>query len=324
MGGATGDLRFGVLGPLQVIGRDGPLSISGPRQLALLAVLLLEAGRALSRDRLIDELWGDDPPPTAVNALQVHVAALRRILGGGIRTVGSGYALDAEPEQVDVSRFERLLDEASAVADHARRSALLADALALWRGQPFSDVPRTPAVTAAAGRLEELRAGAVEDRVEADLAGGRHDALIPELRQLVAAHPDRERLAGQLMLALHRAGRSAEALDAFRALAAAFDRRLGVDPSDALVALERAIRRDDPTLAAPLPVSLPAAASRFIGRERELAEAGALLGRTRLLTLVGPGGCGKTRLAIRAARQASDGAAVWVDLSGESRDEQVV
>jgi len=258
VGGATTALRFGVLGPLQVSGRDGPLPVSGPRQLALLAVLLLEGGRVLSRDRLIDELWADDPPPTAVNALQVHVAALRRILGGGIRTVGSGYALDVEPEQVDANRFERLLDEAGAVADHARRSALLTEALALWRGQPFSDVPRTAAVAAASGRLEELRLVAIEDRVEADLAGGRHQAVVAELRELVAAHPERERLAGQLMLALHRAGRSAEALDAFGELAAALDRRLGVDPSDELVALERAIRRADPTLAAPLPVSLPA------------------------------------------------------------------
>jgi len=304
VGGATTALRFGVLGPLQVTGRDGPLPVSGPRQLALLAVLLLEGGRVLSRDRLIDELWADDPPPTAVNALQVHVAALRRILGGGIRTVGSGYALDVEPEQVDANRFERLLDEAGAVADHARRSALLAEALALWRGQPFSDVPRTAAVVAASGRLEELRLVAIEDRVEADLAGGRHEAAVPELRELVAAHPDRERLAGQLMLALHRAGRSAEALDAYRELAAALDRRLGVDPSDELVALERAIRRADPTLAAPLPVSLPAPPGRFIGRERELDETADLLGRTRLLTLVGPGGAGKTRLAIELAGRA--------------------
>jgi predicted ATPase/DNA-binding SARP family transcriptional activator len=297
-------LRFGVLGPLHVTGSDGPLAVSGPRQLALLAVLLLEGGRVLSRERLIDEVWGDDPPPTAVNALQVHVAALRRALGGVIRTVGSGYALDVEPEQVDANRFERLLDEAGPVADHARRSALLADALALWRGQPFSGVPPTPAVTAAAGRLEELRLGAIEERVEADLAGGRHDAVVAELRELVAAHPDRERLAGQLMLALHRAGRSAEALDAFQALADTLDQRLGVDPSDALVALERAIRRSDPTLAAPLPISLPSPASRFIGRERELAETGDLLGSTRLLTLVGPGGCGKTRLAIELAARA--------------------
>jgi predicted ATPase/DNA-binding SARP family transcriptional activator len=304
VGGATAALRFGVLGPLQVIGRDGPLPVSGPRQLALLAVLLLEGRRVLSRDRLIDELWGDDPPPTAVNALQVHVAALRRALGAGIRTVGSGYALDVEPAQVDANRFERLLDEAAPVTDHARRSALLAEALALWRGQALSDVARTPTVAAAAGRLEELRLGAIEDRVDADLAGGRHDALVPELRELVAAHPDRERLAGHLMLALHRAGRSAEALDAFRDLSATLDRRLGVDPSDALVALEKAIRRADPTLAAPLSVSLPAPASRFIGRERELAETAALLGRTRLLTLVGPGGCGKTRLAIELAARA--------------------
>jgi len=303
-GGAIASLRFGILGPLQVTGGDGAIPVSGPRQLALLAVLLLEGGRVLSRDRLIDELWGDDPPPTAVNALQVHVAGLRRALGGRIRTVGSGYALDVAPGEVDAGRFQELLDEARRVADPARRSAVLAEALALWRGQALSDVPATPAVTAAAGRLEELRLGAAEDRIEADLAGGRHEALIPELRELVAAHPDRERLAGQLMLALHRSGRTAGALDVYRELSGALDRRLGVDPSDELVALEKAIRRADPTLAAPLPVSLPAPASRFIGRRDELAETAGLLGRTRLLTLVGPGGCGKTRLAIELAARA--------------------
>jgi len=307
VGGAAGLPRFGVLGPLQVVDRDRERTVSGPRQRALLAVLLLELGRVVSRSRLIDELWGDDPPPTAVNALQVHVAALRRALGGHIRTAPSGYALDAAAEQLDATRFDRLLGEAARVADPTRRAAVLREALALWRGQPFADVPRTPGVAAAAARLDELRLAATEDRVDADLAGCRHEELVPELRELVAAHPERERLAGQLMLALHRCGRGAEALDVYGALSAALDRRLGVDPSDELAALERAIRRADPTLAAPTPASLPAPASRFIGRRRELAETADLLGGTRLLTLVGPGGCGKTRLAIELA------AGVWAD-----------
>ncbi|HXM56725.1 MAG TPA: BTAD domain-containing putative transcriptional regulator, partial [Candidatus Dormibacteraeota bacterium] len=318
MGGAAGFPRFCVLGPLQVFDDDRALPIGGPRQRALLAVLLLERGRAVSRSRLIDELWGDDPPPTVVNALQVHVAALRRALGGHIRTVGSGYALDTDDDQLDADRFERLLGQAAQVSDPARRAVVLREALALWRGQPFVDVPRTPGVAAAAARLEERRLAAIEDRVEADLGGGRHEELVPELRELAAAHSDRERLAGQLMLALHRCGRSAEALDVYAELSATLDRRLGVDPSDELAALERAIRRADPTLAAPAPASLPAPASRFIGRRRELAETAELLGRTRLLTLVGPGGCGKTRLAIELAagvRADHPDGAHFVDLS---------
>ena len=307
MSGTAGFPRFGVLGPLLVVDRDRALAVGGPRQRTLLAVLLLERGRAVSRSRLIDELWGDDPPPTAVNTLQVHVAALRRALGGHIRTVPAGYALDAGGEQVDASRFEELLDRAAGASDHARRAAVLREALAQWRGQAFADVPRTPGIAAAAARLEELRLAATEDRVESDLAGGRHEELVPELRQLVASHPERERLAGQLMLALHRCGRGAEALDVYGALSAALDRRLGVDPSDELVALERAIRRADPTLAPPALASLPAPASRFIGRRRELAETAELLGRTRALTLVGPGGCGKTRLAIELAAGARAG-----------------
>jgi predicted ATPase/DNA-binding SARP family transcriptional activator len=307
VGWVKGSVHVRVLGPLEVAGGSGALVVGGPRQRALLAVLLLEGGRAVERDRLIDELWGDEPPTTSVNALQVHVAGLRRALGGGIRTVGSGYALDLDPEQVDAARFEALLGEARRAADPGRRSALLREALALWRGEPFAGVPRTPAVSAAVGRLDELRLAATEEAVEAELAGCRHEELVPELRRLVAANPDRERLTGQLMLALHRSGRSADALGVYGELCAALESRLGVDPSDELVALERAIRRGDPTLAAPAPVSLPVPASRFIGRRREMAETARLLGATRLLTLVGPGGCGKTRLAIELAAGALAG-----------------
>jgi predicted ATPase/DNA-binding SARP family transcriptional activator len=307
-----------VLGPLEVIGADGPIPIRGTRRLALLAVLLLERGRVLSRDRLIEELWGDAPPPTAVNALQVHVAVLRRLLGGRIHTAGSGYGLDVADEQVDASRFERQLALARQVVDHARRAALLGEALALWRGPAFAGVPRTPAVEATSSRLEEMRLGAVEDRIEADMAGGRHETLVPELRELVTSHPERERLAGHLMLALHRAGRSADALQAYRDLSQRLDTSLGVDPSDGLIELEKAIRRADPSLAAPLPGALPVPPSRFIGRQRELDDTARLLGSTRLLTLVGPGGCGKTRLAIELAARVLIGhpdGAHFVDLA---------
>src|SRR5262245_40821440 len=253
--GGKVDLRFVVLGQLEVVAGGRPMPVGGPRPRALLAVLLVEAGRVVSRRRLIDELWGDDPPPTGVAALPVHLASLRNVVGAVLRTTGNGYLLDVAPGQVDGARFEDLLQRAGQAGDPAARSGLLRDALALWRGEAFANVPPTPTVTAAVARLAELHLGAIEARVEADLALGQHQELVPELRELVAANPCRERLAGQLMLALHRCGRSADALGVCARLRQALEESLGVDPAEELIALEKAIWRDDPTLAAREPVS---------------------------------------------------------------------
>jgi predicted ATPase/DNA-binding SARP family transcriptional activator len=298
------NLRFRVLGPLEVVVGGDVVPVGGPRAGAILSLLVLEAGGVVSRDRLVDEVWGDDPPATAVTALQVHVSSLRKLVGDALRSRAAGYSLDISPGQVDSAGFESLLREAGDTEDVAARARLLRAALALWRGEAFTGVPRIPTVGAAVARLSELRTRAIEDRVDADLALGRHLELTAELRELSIANPCRERLAGQLMLALHRAGRSADALAVFRQVRRALDHELGVGPGADLVALDQAIRRDDPTLGAPPPVSLPSPPGRFVGRERELAETADRLGRTSLLTLVGPGGCGKTRLALELARRA--------------------
>jgi predicted ATPase/DNA-binding SARP family transcriptional activator len=295
-------LRFRVLGPLEVVVDGGVVPVGGPRAGSILSVLLVEAGTIVSRDRLIDEVWADDPPPTAVSAIQVHISGLRKLVGTALRTYGTGYALHVTPEQVDAATFEALLGEAGRVEDPASHARLARAALALWRGDPYAGVPPVPTVAAAQARLSELRLQAIEERVDADLALGRHVELAAELTELSIANPCRERLAGQLMLALHRAGRSADAISALARVRRALKEQLGAGVGTGLLALEEAIRRDDPTLAAPPPVFLPSPPGRFIGRRRELAETRDLLLRTRLLTLVGPGGCGKTRLALELAR----------------------
>ncbi len=302
-------MKFRVLGPLEVVVDGVAQPIGGPKRRALLATLLLAAGEPVSRERLIDELWGDEPPSTAANTLQVNVAALRRVLGARLRTQGPGYLLDIAPEQIDSRRFEAL-NQTAAVhlgSDPEAASRDLVTALELWRGDAFADVPHGEAVSAAAARLDELHLAALEERVEADLALGRHTALVAELTGALESSPVRERLAGQLMLALHRCGRSADALAVFANTCRVLDDQLGVDPGDALTELNRAIHRGDPTLAAPGPASLPVPPTRFIGRVDELARAGELLAGARLLTLSGVGGCGKTRLALELARRAAPG-----------------
>ena len=232
-----------VLGPLEVVVDGRSLRLPGAKPRALLATLALAAGEAVSAERLIDELWGDDPPETAANALQVHVSQLRRALGAdAVRRRPPGYELAVPPEAVDLVRFERLLETARA-AEPERAAGVLREALALWRGDPEVDRPR----------LEELRLAALEDRIEADLALGRHGELVPELESLVAQHPLRERLRGQLMLALYRAGRQADALDAYRATRVELVEQLGIEPSPALQQLERRILAQAPELDAPQP-----------------------------------------------------------------------
>src|SRR5919204_376836 len=212
-------LQFSILGPLEVW-RDGAVVDLGARKRrAVLALLLLNANRVVPTQRLIDELWGDTPPETARSALQVYVAGLRKALGGeasALRTTAPGYVLNVEPGALDLDRFTALRAEAQAAVDDERRAGLLREALELWRDTPLADLSEEPFAATAVGRLEEQRLEALEQRIEADLALGRHASLVPELEALVADHPYRERLRALLMLALYRSGRQADALRAYQ------------------------------------------------------------------------------------------------------------
>ncbi len=307
-------MEFRLLGPLEVIGDDGlPVPLGGPRPRALLAQLLLEPNVPVSTDRLIDGIWGESPPASAQNALQVHVHALRNSLGADrIVTRAPGYLARIEPGELDVEHFERLAGAgAEAGVDDVR------EALALWRGPALADLANEPFAQTAAVRLDETRLAVLETRIDLDLAAGRHAALVGELEALVASHPHRERLRGQLILALYRAGRQADALDAYRDARAALD-ELGLEPSPDLRALERRILEHDPTLALQGPPSEQApspAPAQIVGRTLELTSITALLRRegARLVTLTGPGGTGKTTLAVAAATGL--GGAPFVDLA---------
>ncbi|MFH8803778.1 ATP-binding protein [Streptomyces sp. NPDC017936] len=297
-------MRFGILGPLDLRTDDGtPLDAGGPRPRALLTLLLLDAGRSVSPDRLTEGLYGAEPPAGAANALQSQVSRLRRRLAphAEIEAGPAGYRIGAGPDAVDVHRFERLAGEgrtALAAGDHPTAAAVLRDALALWRGPALPDLPDAHAERA---RLDELRLTAVQDRIEADLALGGGAELVPELRALLAAHPLGERLYGQLMRALYAGGRPAEALTVYEEARRALADELGADPSPELAALHLELLRGGPRRP-PVPVQL----TRFIGREAELERIAEALSEARLVTLTGPGGAGKTRLAIEAARAPAD------------------
>jgi DNA-binding SARP family transcriptional activator len=239
---------FRILGALEVF-RDGELlPLGGMRQRMVLAVLLLHAREIVSAERLIDEVWDEAPPETARNVLQSYVSQLRKALGESvIATRGRGYMLAPEPGEVDLERFERLVESAEA-ADPAVAAARLAEALALWRGAALADVAEGTFLRAAADRLEELRLSAIERRIDAELALGRSGELAGELTALVSAHPLREQLRALHMLALYRAGRQADALAVFRDARSVLVERLGIEPSPALRVLETAILRHDPAL----------------------------------------------------------------------------
>src|SRR6266851_9023119 len=317
--------QFSLLGPLS-LSRDGePTAIGGQKPRALLAALLLEPNRVVSRDRLIDALWGELPPDTARNTIQVYVSQLRKLLPDvALETAPPGYRLVVDPETVDLFRFVRLGDEGRsrlADGDAAGAAETLRAALGLWRGAPIADLAEEPFAQAEIARLEELRLATLEDRIDADLALGRHGQLVPELERLVVEHPLRERLRAQLMLALYRAGRQADALAVYQRVRKTLVDELGIEPGEALRKLERAILAHDPSLgitpaSTGSPRRVPTPPYPLLGRERELAELAELVRRdgTRLVTLTGIGGIGKTRLALelvsRLALEFQDGAAV--------------
>ncbi|MFD0687672.1 BTAD domain-containing putative transcriptional regulator [Actinomadura fibrosa] len=303
-------MRFAVLGPLEVRTEGGsPVKVADLKVRALLADLLVHAGRVVPADRLIDDLWGAGLPADPAATLQARVSQLRRTLedaeAGGRALVESrrpGYRLDAQAD--DVARFERLTERAAGVADPRVRSALLGDALALWRGPAYAEFQDAAFASAEVARLEELRLAAVESRAEARLELGEHEAVAAELAGPVAAHPLRERLRAAHMRALHRTGRSAEALASYDAYRRRLRDDLGLDPGPELAALHRAILRQDPGEARErTATNLPGDLTPLVGRDAALDEVAGLLGTARLVTLTGPGGVGKTRLAVAAARR---------------------
>src|SRR3954447_9979713 len=314
-------MDYRILGPLEAFDGERALSLGGARQRSVLALLLLRANEAVTREVIVDQLWGERPPPTAAKVLQNCISALRKELPNGpeaLRTVGSSYALALGAGELVRDRFERGLanGRAALAAGEAEEAATqLRTALALWRGGPLCDFVYEQFAQEEIARLDELHVAAVEDRIDADLELGCSEELVPELEALVARHPVRERLRGQLMLALYRAGRQAEALTAYRDAKQTLLGDLGIEPTRALQELERAILAQDPLLdAKPAQRASTVAPGRHaaapvVGRDRELAvlEAGledALAGRGRLFILLGPQGSGKTRLADEVASRA--------------------
>jgi predicted ATPase/DNA-binding SARP family transcriptional activator len=328
---ATATMEFGILGPLEVRHAGDPVRVPGAKERALLADLLVHAGRVVAADRLIEDLWGDDLPGNPANTLQGRVSALRRALGpagaGLVVTRPPGYAVEAGPEQVDAGRFERLVAEAEAAApaEPPRATRLLAEALGLWRGAALAEFADRPWAQAEAARLEELRLAATEALVELRLAAGGHAGLVGELEALVAANPTRERPRGQLMVALYRSGRQADALRVYSETRAVLAEELGIDPSPELQRLHQAILVQDPALEAAAPNrdqlrhTLPERLTSLVGRDQELRELAKLVELHRLVTVVGPGGAGKTSVAVELARRLVGGHAdgVWlVELAG--------
>jgi predicted ATPase/DNA-binding SARP family transcriptional activator len=370
-------MQFRILGSVEVSVDGRTLDLGGLRERALLARLLLSANRVVAAGQLADDLWSDAPPPHGPATLRVYVSRLRRVLGPHaslLVTQPPGYRLNVDDDQLDALRFERLVRAGNAGMAAGRpdtAASVLREALDLWRGPALSDLADLPFAQADAERLEEARLTALEHRVQADLACGRHASLVAELDSLASRHPLRERFTAQRMLALYRCGRQAEALGVYADLRARLAEELGIDPSPELRRLQERILRQDPaldwrpgllagtnaspaigvvqppgpagatsaaadgaTLPGPLPVpeaspppALPAEITSFVGREADLSRIAELLQLSRLVTLTGPGGAGKSRLALRAGGQLSgryaDGVRL-VQLAPVSRPELVV
>jgi DNA-binding SARP family transcriptional activator len=251
-------MEFRILGPLEVVDGDRSVPLGGGRQRALLALLLTRPNEVVSTDRLADELWGARPPKRALNTIQYYISQLRKVLGADrIVTRAPGYLIRVRPEELDLTRFERFLERDDPEA--------LRGALDLWRGPALADLTFERFAQAEAARLEELRLAALERRIELDLTAGRDAELVGELERLIAEHPLRERLRGQLMLALYRAGRQAEALAAYQAARGTLVESLGIEPGPPLQELERALLRQDPSL-----IVTPIAEVALLERQRSV------------------------------------------------------
>ena len=313
-------MQFAILGPLEVTREGGRVPLGGQRQRAVLARLLLDVGRVVSVDRLIDDVWNGRPPATAQKTLQKYVSELRKALGPGVlRTEGGGYVLAVDCDALDVTRFERLIDARDFDA-----------ALALWRGDVLVDLSELAFVVPEHARLDALRLAAVEGRFAALLESGRHAEVTGELAELAEAYPLRERLTALLMLGLYRSGRQVEALRAFDAHRKRLGDDIGVEPAVELRALEAAILRQDATLELqalpPHAGNLPAPLTSFVGRTSDLDAIADELAENRLVTLTGPGGVGKTRLAIQVGGDVGHRhpGGVWIVDLGPVRDGDLV
>ncbi|MEU3018880.1 BTAD domain-containing putative transcriptional regulator [Nocardiopsis sp. NPDC007018] len=334
-------MRFGILGPLQLWASDGrAIRVPETKVRALLAVLLVHRGAPVPTDRLIDTLWGDDPPANPSGVLRSKVSQLRRVLrqadpdsADPIVFLRPGYQLRTPPEALDADRFGALFARAHGNGDPHGRAALLTQALAFWRGPALADFADEPFAGAEIARLEEQRLTALEEQAEARLELGEHGLLVGELADLVERHPFRERFRAAQMLALYRSGRQGEALDCHRSFRDLLADELGVDPGPDLVALHQAILGQDPglSLGAPArepvrpPFTIPAPLTELIGRDEDASRTEGLLGEARLVTLTGPGGVGKTRLACEVATRMAGGfgGGVWmVELASLERSHQ--
>ncbi|HST66035.1 MAG TPA: BTAD domain-containing putative transcriptional regulator [Mycobacteriales bacterium] len=346
-------MEIRVLGPVEVVvdGEVRPLPGGGERE--LLALLALSAGRVVAVPALVDGLWGEDLPANPGNALQVRVSKLRRALSTGgalVRTRPPGYVLDVDPGEVDALRFAERVAAARAVtdADPVAAGALYREALACWRGAALAEFSQARWAAPEATRLTELQLAAREELLDLELRAGRHAEVLAELEALTAAHPLRERLHGRLMLALYRAGRQADALAAYQRARALLDAELGLTPGAELRDLQEAIlqQRADltpparvtatpavqspavqsPAVQTPAPRALPPRLTSFLGRETDLRRVAGLLRQHRLVTITGPGGVGKTSLALEAARTVAAGfgdGVGFVRLAGVTDPEQL-
>jgi DNA-binding SARP family transcriptional activator/class 3 adenylate cyclase/WD40 repeat protein/type II secretory pathway predicted ATPase ExeA len=328
-------LVFRVLGPLEVFDGDRSVALRGPKERFLLAALLARANSPVAIDALIGAVWGDRPPRTAERMVHAHVARLRRAIeprrprgeaGSTLVTVGRGYELRLAAAQLDATRFEELAKRGSdqLASGDETASSTLRQALGLWRGEAFGEFPEVEACVAESRRLEELRQALVEDRVDADLAAGQSAGLVGEIETLLRAQPFRERLWGQLIVALYRSGRQRDALEAYQRARRLLADELGIAPGPELRRLEAAVLAQDPSLnvlrlvpdmgPSRLPAALDAVGSSFVGRETELAWlrdawAAAVHGQGGFVSVMGPEGIGKTRLVAELAREVHDGGA---------------